>query len=446
MLAFNLFWTCSNVIFHVTIGILIAVVLNTPGLRFRGFYRAIFILPIVVPTLVVATVWRNMFDTDYGAINQGLAALGGLFGVTPDHFHIRWIDQIDPPIPGIPLPLSYFALLITNIWLGWPFMTIVATGALQSISKEYYEAASIDGASGPQQFFRITLPLLRPAMIPAAMYGLSVTVLFPLVWVVSMSLDPRNISRPTELTLIPPGASLQAYQEVIDRPTSNPVSLIQLAFNSFGLAVGVSLGSLGLGVLAAYAFSRFHFPARRALMIAIVAVLMVPSVAALAPLFVFLNKIQISSGDFSFNLRNSLLGVGLALTSGALPFAIWNLKGYIDTIPKELEEAASLDGASPTQTFLRIMLPLATPALAVTAFLGFLTGWTEFVMSWQFLTNPENFTLAMALWNITGQYAGNTPWSKFSAMAIIVALPVSVVYLSLQKYIVGGLTVGGVKG
>lgn len=186
MLAFNLFWTFSNVIFHVTIGILIAVILNTPGLRFRGFYRAIFILPIVVPTLVVATVWKNMFDTDYGAINQGLAAIGGIFGVTPDHFHIRWIDQIDPPIPGIPLPLSYFALLITNIWLGWPFMTIVATGALQSISKEYYEAASIDGASGPQQFFRITLPLLRPAMIPAAMYGLIVTFnLFNLIYMVS---------------------------------------------------------------------------------------------------------------------------------------------------------------------------------------------------------------------------------------------------------------------
>jgi len=185
-LFFNLFWTFSNVIFHVTIGVLIAVVLNTPGLRFRGIYRAIFILPIVVPTLVVATVWKNMFDTDYGAINQGLAAVGGLFGITPDHFHIRWIDQIDPPIPGIPLPLSYFALLITNIWLGWPFMTIVATGALQSISKEYYEAASIDGASGPQQFFRITLPLLRPAMVPAAMYGLIVTFnLFNLIYMVS---------------------------------------------------------------------------------------------------------------------------------------------------------------------------------------------------------------------------------------------------------------------
>ncbi len=181
----------------------------------------------------------------------------------------------------------------------------------------------------------------KQLMLQAILVFISFTVLFPLVWVVSMSLDPRNISRPTELTLIPPGASLQAYQEVIERPTSNPVTLFQLAFNSFGLAMGVSLGSLGLGVLAAYAFSRFHFPARRALMIAIVAVLMVPSVAALAPLFVFLNKIQISSGDFSFNLRNSLLGVGLALTSGALPFAIWNLKGYIDTIPKELEEPSS---------------------------------------------------------------------------------------------------------
>jgi arabinogalactan oligomer/maltooligosaccharide transport system permease protein len=191
----------------------------------------------------------------------------------------------------------------------------------------------------------------KQLMLQALLIFISFTVLFPLLWVVSMSLDPRNISRPTELTLIPPGASLQAYQDVIAQPTSNPVSLPQLAFNSFGLAAGVSLGSLGLGVLAAYAFSRFHFPARRALMIAIVAVLMVPSVAALAPLFVFLNKIQISSGDFSFNLRNSLLGVGLALTSGALPFAIWNLKGYIDTIPKELEEAASLDGASRRRRF-----------------------------------------------------------------------------------------------
>jgi arabinogalactan oligomer/maltooligosaccharide transport system permease protein len=167
-------------------GVLIAVLLNAKGLWFKGVYRAIFILPIVIPTLVVANVWRNMFDPDFGAINQGLAMLGGLVGIGPAAFHIRWLESVNPPIPGIPLPLSYFALLITNIWLGWPFMTIVATGALQSISKDFYEAASIDGASPVQQFFSITVPLLRPAMVPAIVYGITLTFnLFNLIYFIS---------------------------------------------------------------------------------------------------------------------------------------------------------------------------------------------------------------------------------------------------------------------
>lgn len=185
-LAFNLWWTFSNVIFHVSIGILIAVILNSQGLWFRGIYRAIFVLPIVIPTLVIGTVWRNMFDADYGAINQVLTFFGGIIGIPAAAFHIRWIDAVDPPIPFIPLPLAYFALLITNIWLGWPFMTIVASGALQSINKEYYEAASMDGASPVRQFFSITLPLLRPAMVPAAMYGMIITFnLFNLVYFIT---------------------------------------------------------------------------------------------------------------------------------------------------------------------------------------------------------------------------------------------------------------------
>ncbi|MBI4673427.1 MAG: ABC transporter permease subunit [Chloroflexi bacterium] len=270
-----------------------------------------------------------------------------------------------------------------------------------------------------------------------------------------MSFDPRGL-RPLTLTLIPANASLDAYTAVIDKPTNNPVTFWTLAMNSFLLATSVSVLSVLIGVFAAYAFARFKFSGRQFLMLAIIVVLMLPSVASLAPLYVLLNRVQFKMDELnlifftiknvSFNLRNSLIGVGLAMISGALPFAIWNLKGYIDTIPKDLEEAAMIDGASPNQTFFLIMLPLAVPALAVTAFLGFLTGWTEFAISWQFLTNPDNFTLAMALWNMTGQYADNTPWSKFSAMAILVALPVAAVYLAPQKYIVGGLTVGGVKG
>ena len=184
VLWFNLWWTFSNVIFHVAIGIVIAVILNTQGLWFRGIYRAIFVLPIVIPTLVVGTVWRNMFDADYGAINQALSWFGSFIGLP--EVQIRWIDQVDPPVPFLPLPLAYFALLITNIWLGWPFMTLVASGALQSINKEYYEAAAIDGASPVRQFFSITLPLLRPAMVPAAMYGMIITFnLFNLIYFIT---------------------------------------------------------------------------------------------------------------------------------------------------------------------------------------------------------------------------------------------------------------------
>jgi arabinogalactan oligomer/maltooligosaccharide transport system permease protein len=185
-LGFNLWWTVSNVFLHVALGILIAVLLNTRGLWFKGFYRAIYVLPIVIPQIIIANVFRNMYDPDYGAINQGMALIGGLFGLSPNLFHIRWIDQLAYPFPGIPLTLSYFALLICNVWLGWPFMAVVATGALQSIPKDLYEAAEMDGASGWQQFWKITLPLLRPAMVPATVYGITATFnLYTLIYFLS---------------------------------------------------------------------------------------------------------------------------------------------------------------------------------------------------------------------------------------------------------------------
>jgi len=289
------------------------------------------------------------------------------------------------------------------------------------------------------------LPLWKQLLYQLLLLGITFTVMFPIMWIVSMSLDPRDIARPSKLNLIPPGASFDAYLRVLDKPTANPVTFAELTFNSVKLAGGVAIFSVIIGVTAAYAFSRIEFPGRKFLMIGVITVLMLPSIATIAPLFVLLNKIRVNMGDTNFILRNSLWGVGLAMTSGALPFSIWNLKGYLDTIPKELEEAARIDGASPNQTFLRIILPLATPALAVTFFLGFLAGWTEFALSWQFLTDPKDFTLAMSLWNLTGPYSGDTPWSVFAAMSLMVAAPIAVVYLFLQKYIVSGLTIGSVK-
>jgi arabinogalactan oligomer/maltooligosaccharide transport system permease protein len=285
------------------------------------------------------------------------------------------------------------------------------------------------------------LSLGRQIVLQLACLFIAATVLFPIAWIVSMSLDTTN-ARPTGLNLIPQNPSLDAYRTVIAQPTQNPVSFATLALNSLFIAVIIAFFSVTIGILAAYAFSRMKFRGREFLMLAILAVLMLPAIATIAPLFVLLNHVVIGG----FNLRNSLIGVALAVLAGQLPFAIWNMKGYLDTIPREIEEAATVDGCGRVQSFLKVILPLSTPVIAVTAFFGFIAGWTEFYFSWTFLNNPQNFTLAMALNGMVGQYAGNTPWSSFAAFSILVALPVSVVYLFLQRWIIGGLTVGGVKG
>ena len=169
ILGFNVTWTITNVILHVLIGLAVALLLNRRRILFRRFWRAIFVIPWAMPPLVVATVWKNMFDTQFGAVNRALDSLG-----LPHN--IRWLESTTAPIPFLPfLPLSYFAVLITNVWLGWPFMMVIATGALQSIPADLYEAARVDGASRWRQLLDITLPLLRPAMIPAVMYGTILT-------------------------------------------------------------------------------------------------------------------------------------------------------------------------------------------------------------------------------------------------------------------------------
>jgi arabinogalactan oligomer/maltooligosaccharide transport system permease protein len=290
------------------------------------------------------------------------------------------------------------------------------------------------------------LPIGRQLILQLLLLAITATVLFPLVWVVSMSLDPRNLARPDGLNLIPPGASLDAYAAVIAQPTSNPISFLDLAFNSLKIAIASSAIAVAIGILAAYAFSRLRFRGREFLMIAVLGVLMLPSVATIIPLFIFLNQFQIEFGDLSFNLRASLAGVTLAVISAQLPFAIWNLKGYLDTIPRDLEEAAAVDGASQNQIFRKVVLPLAIPAIAVTGFLGFLGGWTEYLTVAMFVSEVSDWTLSLALNSMVGQFARTTNWSQFAAFAVLFAAPVSIVFFIFQRYLVGGLAVGGVKG
>jgi arabinogalactan oligomer/maltooligosaccharide transport system permease protein len=172
ILVFNLFWTFVNVFLHVAIGILIAIALNTKELPGKRIYRSLFVIPWALPSLVSGMIWANMWHDKFGAINLLLQELG-LRG------DIRWLLETKPivnlPQIGLVLPLSFVAVLIANVWLGWPFMMVIATGALQSIPTELYEAANVDGATKWQQFWKITLPLIRPAMVPAIMIGIMMT-------------------------------------------------------------------------------------------------------------------------------------------------------------------------------------------------------------------------------------------------------------------------------
>jgi arabinogalactan oligomer/maltooligosaccharide transport system permease protein len=287
-------------------------------------------------------------------------------------------------------------------------------------------------------------------------------VMFPIMYVITLAFSSQT-TRPSQLQIIPTEFSLIAFQQVLDRPTANPVTFLELLRNSFVLSFGVGLAALLVAVTAAYAFSRFKFRGRQFLMILVFVPLLMPGVGLATPLYLLMNSIRLmdcgggqvalvplfqcaeGAGKLVFNLRDSLLGVGIAMSAGALPFAVWNLKGYLDTIPKELEEAALIDGADFNRVFFQIVLPLAMPQLAVTFFLGFIGHWQEFAMTWLFLSKPTDYTLSMTLYNMTGQYAQNIPWNRFSAMAIIVALPVALMYIALQRQIVGGLTAGGVK-
>jgi arabinogalactan oligomer / maltooligosaccharide transport system permease protein len=172
LLLFNVTWTLANIVFHVVLGVAIAIALNSKNLIGRKFYRVLYVLPWAIPGYIAALTWRNMFDDRFGAINLLLAKLNGWLG-TSLPTTTRWLLETTPPIGGLLsfLPLAFYCVLLTNIWLGWPFMMVIATGALQAIPNELYEAAAIDGASGWQKLWKITVPLIRPAMVPAIMLG-----------------------------------------------------------------------------------------------------------------------------------------------------------------------------------------------------------------------------------------------------------------------------------
>lgn len=206
--------------------------------------------------------------------------------------------------------------------------------------------------------------------------------------------------------------------------------------NSLFVAGMTTIASVTLSTSGAFAFSRFRFAGREAGLILLLAVQAFPGVLALVPIALILYRL---------GLYGSHWGLILAYSTGTLVFCTWNLKGYFDTIPIDLEEAGMIDGCSPVQSFLRIALPLSRPALAVTALFGFMAGWNEYIMAQVLLAGQSGkYTLPIALAQLANDI--NVPWGQYAAGALLVTIPVMLVWLLGQRYLEAGLTLGGVKG
>ena len=259
---------------------------------------------------------------------------------------------------------------------------------------------------------------------------MALVALFPILQVFTISLRPADRLLSTSLEIIPANATWSNYAALFnERPF-----LLWLLNSSF-VAFVVTLTGVVLASTAGYAFSRFNFVGRKAGLLSLLVTQMFPATMLLLPMYIMMVKL---------GLINTYLGIVIMYSATALPFCIWQMKGYYDTIPGSLEEAGRIDGCNQFQTFYRIILPLAAPALVITALFSFMAAWTEYVVAAQVLQDTELWTLPLGLKSFESNMGSE--WGLYGAASMIVTIPVVVLFLGLSRWLVSGLTLGSVKG
>lgn len=254
---------------------------------------------------------------------------------------------------------------------------------------------------------------------------------YPLVWTFMMSINPGTNMLVTQL--IPENPTLEHYLWLFTNPSSDYLLWYK---NSLIIAVLNSIGSVVITSLIAYAFSRYKFFGRKYGLYLFLLLQMFPALMGMVALYILLTTI---------GLVDSIWGLLLIYLGGQIPFNAWLVKGYYDTIPRELDEAAKIDGAGHMRIFVTIMLPLAKPILAVVALFNFMAPFMDFLLPRIVLTDPSNYTLALGLYSfINDQFSTN--FTRFAAGSILIAIPIALVFLALQRYLIGGLTAGATKG
>lgn len=275
----------------------------------------------------------------------------------------------------------------------------------------------------------------RVAVTHAALAALTVATIFPVLWVVKMALSPSQ-SFTLSANPLPTDVTLDNFTAVVGTTDATGAWLFgRQLFNSLVVSGVTAAFGVTLACTAGYALSRWNFPGRDRMMGAFLLTQMFPGVVMAIPLYLLLDLL---------GLLDSLSGLVLVYSTTTVPFATWNLKGYFDTIPRDLEEAAMLDGASRWVTFTRVILPLARPAIVVTALFAFMTAWNEFILAATLMGDERAYTLPVVLNGYVGEFGAE--WGNFAAGAILVSLPVTALFFVLQRHLVEGLTAGGVKG
>jgi arabinogalactan oligomer/maltooligosaccharide transport system permease protein len=278
-------------------------------------------------------------------------------------------------------------------------------------------------------------PALEQVLVHAALMLASAIALYPVLWVLKMAFSPGH-SFAGSANPIPDALTLEHLSRVVSTRTVDGGWLFgRQLLNSIAVSGMTTVVGVLLATSAAYAFSRFRFGGREALLSSFLITQMFPATMVMMPLYIILDRLH---------LLDSWTGLVLVYSTTALPFCVFMLKGYFDTIPTELEEAALLDGASRPRIFFSLILPLARPAIAVTALFSFMTAWNEFILAATFMASDQSYTLPVMLRGYVS--AKTTDWSSFAAGAVLVSLPVMALFFALERHLVSGLTSGGVKG
>ncbi|MEN6595379.1 MAG: sugar ABC transporter permease [Clostridiaceae bacterium] len=261
--------------------------------------------------------------------------------------------------------------------------------------------------------------------------ALCFVTLIPILYALSVSFNANNSLLSADFSFLPKDFTLENYKAVF---TEKPVLL--WFKNSVFIAVCTVTIALSVSIPAAYAFSRMRFRGRKTLLNMLILLNAFPSLLSMFAIYKLMNPI---------GLVDSRLGLIIIYTGTMAVFGLWNMKGYFDTIPYDIEEAARIDGASELQIIRRIVIPLAKPSIIVTAVMVLIYVWNEYIYAVTFMTGSENFTLATGLYSLqAGEMSGS--WPVFAAASLVISLPVLIIFLYVQRHMVSGLTAGGVKG